>query len=79
MAFDMSGLPELRFAPFSEREIDVIEWYQASEEFHPYTCCNRKIMKMSQSGLVCPDCGVIQDWILKSTFLLYKGGASERI
>lgn len=65
---DQSGLPDMRHAPFSDWDVEVIREYQKGEIFHPYTCCDHQTMTMSRAGLVCPKCGALQTWIGLATF-----------
>lgn len=67
---DMSGLPDMQCAPFSEADVAKVEAYQTGHVFHPYTCCDHQTMQMTCDGLKCPKCGVVQDWILVTTLRL---------
>ncbi len=81
MSFDMSGLPSIRRAPYSQDEIDLVNWYQTDSPYHPYTCSwnhATATMQMTKDGLVCPSCKLVQNWVLDSTFKLKDGPAYNR-
>ncbi len=60
------------YTPFDDETMELLETYQGSLMFHPYTCCDHQTMRVSRAGLVCPKCGVVQNWISTSSVNLVK-------
>ncbi len=69
MSFDMSGLPDMVYAPFDDEQVALMNRYQNSGDFHPYTCCDHQTMVMTREGLTCPKCQTVQNWCLRSSFM----------
>ncbi len=72
----MMDAPEIKQAPFSEADVAKIQHYQVDARYHPYTCDHDHksvAMRMVTDGLKCPQCGLVQDWILQVTLDLMKG------
>lgn len=63
---------DIKKAPFTQEEIDVLNEHQRNHEFHPYTCGgNRKdakhldgegVLVATEDGWICPFCDYKQDW-----------------
>jgi hypothetical protein len=63
---------DIKKAPFTQEEIDVLNEHQKNREFHPYTCGgNRKdakhldgegVLVATEDGWKCPFCDYKQNW-----------------
>lgn len=60
-------MPEVTSPIFTADQVASINGYQACGMFHPFTCGNshdgERVLKASVSGLSCPTCDYIQDWV----------------
>ncbi len=75
ISIDRSGLPDLKYAPFSAHESFLARCYQQDGRYHPYRCDHGHEsvpMNAEINGLKCPKCGIVQDWILQSTLELMR-------
>lgn len=64
--------PDIIYAPFSDEQVERLNWYQRNTDFHPFTCAG-KILSRSQhpdgegilvatnEGWTCY-CGYTQNW-----------------
>lgn len=56
-------------APFNKTQIKNLQDYQLNNLFHPFTCLYRGthtgdgILVPTKDGMICEDCGYIQDWV----------------
>lgn len=63
-------------APFTQEQVDCINRFQQSSQFHPFTCCgddipecqrssgeNQGILIANTDGLICPCSKYKQDWV----------------
>lgn len=51
--------------PFTDEQVKSLNDYQASGDFHPYTCGNdsrHRKLAATKEGWHCPDCDYTQKW-----------------
>jgi hypothetical protein len=51
--------------PFTDEQVKALNDYQASGQFHPYTCGNdsrHRVLVATTKGWHCPDCDYTQKW-----------------
>ena len=54
-------------APFTARQVEILNQYQQSGVFHPFTCGNREhkgddVLVAKEDGWHCPTCDYTQNW-----------------
>lgn len=56
--------PEFIEAPFTLRQVELLNKYQENSAFHPYTCGNdsNHILVADIDGWRCPECDYKQNW-----------------
>lgn len=66
--------PLLSFAPWTDKQVKILNAFQANPYFHPYTCFNRNknthrtiehdfgILIATKNGWICEDCDYKQQW-----------------
>lgn len=56
----------MMYAPFTADQIQSINEYQESGNFHPFTCgnsSNHPVLVATQDGMKCPKCHFCQKWV----------------
>jgi hypothetical protein len=57
----------MRYAPFTEQEVDRINAFQRCDRVHPFTCgnsaCKSRELVATRDGMDCPVCGSRQRWV----------------
>ena len=56
-------MSDLIHAPFTPHQLAAIKEWQSNGRMHPMTCCDHVVMAPTRDGMVCDDCGRVQDWI----------------
>ncbi len=57
-------------APFTEDQVKAITEYQQESPWHQYTCytdSQHPTLVASTDGLICNECGHVQNWVFAST------------
>ena len=70
----MSTLREgKRWPPFTDRELEALEWWQSHHSVHPFTCVgllishSSSVMRPFRYGLRCMQCEAKQAWVYEYT------------
>lgn len=67
-------MSDIIYAPWTDKQVEALNFYQKSGRLHPYTCgggggpCSGVDLVATNNGWVCPQCGRLQTDVIKDIF-----------